>query len=209
MKKLLALVSLSVFLMIFCGAIEKGTKTEMKPAEELNVVSVAYEKLSEPELQKFIKVYPVFKEEADKAGKKIEQEEINDLENMLGQYAIINKEIPGLDVKLKAAGMAWSEFWPAFAKTIMAYIAVEFEEGSEKMEENLKMIEEQLNNPDLPDEAKKSMKEGKEKIEQLMVLIKKVPQGNKDLVMKHKEDIDKMMEVNVEVVKMGDVSNKI
>jgi len=197
MKKLLALASLPVFLVLFCGAIEKGMKTEMKPVEELNVVNVAYEKLSEPELQKLIKVYPVFKEEADKAGKKIEQEGKDDLEKMLGQFADINKEIPGLDAKLKAAGMAWNDFWPAIAKTIMAYIAVEFEEGSEEMEENLKMIEEQLNNPDLPDEVKKSMKEGKEKIERLMVLIKKVPQGNKDLVMKYKEDVDKIMEVDV------------
>lgn len=197
MKKLLALVSFSVFLVLFCGAIEKGTKTEMKPVEELNVVDVAYEKLNEAELQKFIKVYPVFKEEADKSGKKIDQKVEDDFEKMLGQFADINKEIPGLDAKLKAAGMAWSEFWPAFAKTIMAYIAVEFEEGSEEMEENLKMIEEQLNNPDLPDEAKKSMKEGKEKIERLMMLIKKVPQGNKDLVMKYKEDVDKIMEADV------------
>jgi hypothetical protein len=192
MKKLLALVLLSVFLMVFCGAPpEEAAKPE--PTEGKGI-EVAYGALGEPELQKLIRVLPEIEKTIEASGENYKAKEGENLEDVLGSFATANKQIAGLDAKLKAVGMPWNEFWPAFSKTWMAYMALEMEENMGEMEEGLKQIEEQMNNPNIPAEQRESMKKAKESMEQLKTMHSKVPQGNKNLVKKYAKKLEEIME---------------
>lgn len=193
MKKLLALVLLSVFLIVYCGAPEEGAKPEIKPAEKKGA-EIAYEKLTETELQKFMKAFPVAKDEVEKSGKEFKGETEN-WEGWIGQFANLNKEIATLDVKLKAVGMSWDEFYSAFAKTWMAAVAFQLHEEMGEMEEGLKEIEAKLKDPKVSTQEKEMMKAAKQAMTQVKQIYDKVPQVNRDLVKKHWKELAKIMEI--------------
>jgi methyl-accepting chemotaxis protein len=190
MKKLLLLGLLSVLLVAFCGAPPEG-ETEV-PTKG---VDVAYGKLTEGELQKFMKVFPVAKDEIEKSGKEFESNNDN-IESWIGQFATVNKEVAGLDAKLSAAGMAWNEFWPAFAKTWTASIAVMMTKEMGEMEEGMAEIKKQLNDPKIPDAQKEMMKAALGAMEEMKKIADKVPQENKDVVKKHWDELTKLFEMD-------------
>ena len=194
MKRFIALGLLSVFLMVFCGAPEEGPAAETKPVEEKGVADVAYGKLTEGELQKFMKVFPVVKEEVEKSGKEFKGDAEN-WEGWLGQFTTLNKEIAGLDAKLRAAGMPWDEFWPTFGKVWMAVISVMLHKDMDEMEENIKQMEAQLKDPKVPEAQKEMMKQAVKSMTEFKKIYEKVPQGNRDLVKKHWDELSKIMDI--------------
>lgn len=193
MKKLLMIGLLSIFLVAFCGAPPEG-EPEVKPTEGKAGSDIAYGKLSEGELQKFMKAFPVAKKELENSGKEFKGSGEN-IESWIGQFATVNKEVAGLDAKLAAAGMGWNEFWPAFAKTWMASIAVMMAEEMDEMEEGLKEVEKQLKNPNLPDAQKEMMEAALNGMKEMKKIADKVPQGNKDIVKKHWDELAKLFDM--------------
>ena len=179
MKKLLMMGLLSILLVVFCGAPPEG-ELEVKLTEGKTGSDVAYGKLTEGELQKFMKAFPAAKKELENSGKEFKGGDEN-IES-------------GLDAKLAAAGMPWNEFWPAFAKTWMASIAVMMAEEMDEMEEGLKEVEEQLKNPNIPDAQKKMMEAALNGMKEMKKIADNVPQGNKDIVKKHWDELSKLFE---------------
>ncbi len=193
MKKLLMLGLLSVLFVAFCGAPPEG-ETKAEPTESKAGSEVAYGKLTEAELQKFMKAAPVAKKTIDESGKEFKSDEEN-WEGWIGQFATMDKEVPGLNAKLTAAGMPWNEFWPAFAKTWMASIAIMMAEQMSEMEASLVEIEKQLKDPNIPEAQKDMMKTGLNSMKQMKKIADKVPQFNKNLVKKHWDEISKLLEI--------------
>ena len=194
MKKLLMMGLLSILLVAFCGAPPEG-ELEVKPTEGKTGSDVAYGKLTEGELQKFMKAFPAAKKELENSGKEFKGGDEN-IESWLGQFATVNKDIAGLDAKLAAAGMPWNEFWPAFAKTWMASIAVMMAEEMDEMEEGLKEVEEQLKNPNMPDAQKKMMEAALNGMKEMKNIADRVPQGNKDIVKKHWDELANLFDMD-------------
>jgi len=190
MKKLLLLALMSVLLVAFCGA-PPESETEV-PTKGIDV---AYGKLSEGELQKFMKVFPVAKGEIEKSGKEFDSKNDN-IESWIGQFATMNKEVAGLDAKLSAAGMPWNEFWPVFAKTWTASIAVMMTEEMGEMKEGMAEIEKQLKDPNIPDAQKEMMKAALGAMNEMKKIADKVPQGNKDVVKKHWDELAKLFDMD-------------
>jgi hypothetical protein len=190
MKKLLLLGLLGVLFTAFCGAPPEG-ETETPVTEG---VDAAYGKLSEGELQKFMKAFPAAKDEIEKSGKEFKGSDDN-IESWIGQFANVNKEVAGLDAKLTAAGMPWNEFWPAFAKTWTASIAIMMEKEMGEMEEGMAEIKKQLDDPNIPDAQKDMMKAALGAMEEMKKIGDKVPQENKDVVKKHWDELSKLFEI--------------
>lgn len=183
MKKAMMVMMLCVLVMVFCGAPEETPKVE-KPAEKPQA-DLYYTALNEGELQKFIKAMPVFKA----AAKEINQE-LGSLEGpeafkaMVGQYSMLNKQMPELDAKLKQAGMPWEEFWPALGKTYMAVAAVFVDSMMTEMKEQMK---------GQPDSMVMAMIKN---MEEANAVYKDVPQVSKDLVKKHMKELQGVLEMD-------------
>lgn len=194
MKRLMAIGLLSVLLVVFCGAPEEGPGTETKLPEEKGVAEIAYQTLTEAELQKFMKVFPVAKEIIEKSGKEFKGD-VENWEGWTGQFSTADKEIAGLDVKLRAAGMPWDEFWPVFGKVMTASVANMFDAEMGKMDKNFKEMEAQLNDPKIPEAQKEMMKQAMSQMQDVKKMYGKVPQANKALVKKHWDEISKLLEI--------------
>lgn len=208
MRKIMGLVLISLFFFIFCGAPEEAkTKTE-KTGQE-----VAYQTLSEGELQNFMKVFPVFKTEVEKHEEKwAEFEAGEDFGSWMQQFAQANKMITGLDEKLSAAGMPWEDFWPAFAKTTTAIVAIMFDSAMvelkaemEEQESEIAELEAKLKDPNVSQQEKEMiqtslemMKKVQESLEESKEMYADVPQVNKDLVKKHWIELTEMYEMEEE-----------
>jgi Skp family chaperone for outer membrane proteins len=207
MKKYLTFVLVSVFLVLMCGAPE-GPEPE---TGEKTGENIGYGILTEAELQKFMKAVPVFKTEVEKLDK--EWESLDSPSNMgtwLGQFSKTNQDIAELDTKLTAAGMPWNEFWPAFAKTMTAFIATTLEQSMAEMKDEMKgkeseiaEMEAKLNDPKVSDQEKEMIKASLEmmkamqtSIEETEALYANVPQANKDLIQKHWDELNKVMEMD-------------
>lgn len=199
MKRLLVVAVLVLFLIVFCGAPPEGQGPETTPftgsAEE-----VAYQKLTEAEVLTFIKVAPIVRAEIKKSGKKFEGgDSPAGIGEALGQVYTWNKEIAGLDAKLKVAGTTWEKFWPSFAKTWMAMIAVLVSDQISEIEKGLADIDDKLKDPKISEMEKdmmKGMKDGmQEGFKELKKINEKVPQANKDLVKKHWDTLTEIMEI--------------
>ncbi len=128
------------------------------------------------------------------------------------QFAQANKVIAGLDEKLSAAGMPWEDFWPAFAKTTTAIVAIMFDsamvEMKEEMEEQegeIAELEAKLKDPNVSQQEKEMiqtslemMKKVQESLEESKEMYEDVPQVNKDLVKKHWIELTEMYEMEEE-----------
>lgn len=176
MKKMFLVTTLCALMMVFCGAPEETPKVE-KPGEKPQT-EFYYGALTDVEIQKFIKAMPAFKEVVKAHDEELESFEGPDAARaMLGEYAMLNKRIPELDAKLRAAGMPWEEFWPAFGKTMMATAAVLMDSMMLQMKEQMKG-----QSADMVNEMIKGMEEAN-------AAYKDVPQGNRDLVKKYMKSL--------------------
>jgi hypothetical protein len=183
MRNCLSLSLLCALLLIFCGAPQEGPKAEAeKPAEKAEA-DIYYATLGESELQRFIKAVPVFKTAVEKLDTELEEVEgPQEFAAVLGQYSLLNKRVPELDAKLKAAGMQWEEFWPALGKTYMAIGAIMMDSMVTAMKTQMKGAQ-----PEMLKEMLKGMEEAS-------AVYKEVPQVNKDLVKKYWKELSIVLE---------------
>ncbi|UCC12150.1 MAG: hypothetical protein JSW02_01045 [candidate division WOR-3 bacterium] len=189
MKRLFAIAVLCMLCLSMCGAPEEAA--DVTPAEPETAEEIAFAPLSEMEIQKFLKTYPMVKEEVDKAGKKFETEgEATDVMSALGQMGKMNVEIAGLDAKLKAAGTSWEEFFASMAKVWMAVGASAMVEQKGELEK----AKEEMNDPNIPEAQREMMKGMLEGLEEQFKVFDKVPQQNIDLVKKYWKDIENVMD---------------
>lgn len=179
MRKCLMMAMLATLLLVFCGAPEEAPKAEI-PAEKAEG-DVYYTMMSEAEIQKFIKVFPTFRAEMEKLD---EDWESGGGPDAFKAMMAMNKEIPELDARLKAAGMPWAEFGPAMGKTFMALGAVFMDSMMVGMKEQMKGMQD-----DMAKETMKSMEEAN-------AAYKDIPQGNKDLVKKYLKELQAILDVD-------------
>jgi hypothetical protein len=189
MRRLLCVSLLFVLALVFCGAPPETTETPTTETDGSK--GEAFEVLSEAEFQKWLKVYPIAKVEFEKAGKRIEVKGDENPITALDKYATINKEVAGLDAKLTAAGMPWSEFWPVTAKVMAAIGAYAM---SSQLGEGLAEMEAQLKDPNIPDAQKQMIKGILESLKQAQKAYEGVPQQNMDLIGKYWDDLEKLFE---------------
>jgi len=191
MKRLLSVSLLFVIAIVFCGAPPDRTETETPTTETGGKESYALEILTEAELQKFMKVYPKVRTEFEEAGKRIELKEDDNPIQALDKYAAINKEVAGLDAKLTAAGMPWSEFWPVTAKVMAAVGAYAM---STQLGQGLAEMEAQLKDPNIPAAQKEMIKGIMGSLKEAQKAYSGVPQQNIDLIGKYWADLEKLFE---------------
>ena len=183
MKKILIVTMLCALILVFCGAPEEKPKAE-KPGEK-SQAEFYYAALTDAEIQRFIKAMPAFKAVVEAHDEELESFEGPDAAKaMLGEYSMLNKRIPELDAKLRAAGMPWEDFWPAFGKTMMATAAALMDSMMLQMKEQMKG-----QSPDMISEMMKGMEEAN-------AAYKDVPQANRDLVKKHMSALIEVFEMD-------------
>ncbi|MEO0184255.1 MAG: hypothetical protein ABIL22_06365 [candidate division WOR-3 bacterium] len=205
MKRYFALISVCfVLFFVFCGAPQAPT-----PGSVQSGVNVAYNTLTENELQRLIKVLPTFIDIVEKEGKDLQLDaKPGDIMSAFQGMSVLDKQISALDSRLRAAGMGWNEFWPAYAKTMLAFSAVlmdslktEAKQEMTKNEAEIKRLEARLNDPKVSDAEKKmikasldAMKSMTQVFSQLDTIYAKVPQINKDLVKKYMSTINNLLD---------------
>ncbi|MBE0432725.1 hypothetical protein IBX73_04575 [candidate division WOR-3 bacterium] len=181
MKKNLVFVLVCGFLLIYCGAPQEGPKVE---AEQPTGADIYYTPLAEAELQKLIKAMPVFKTEVEKLEAELKPGEVGDrLQSVLAYSATLDKQLPGLDAKLRAAGMAWNEFWPAYSKTTLAIGAVMIDSAMFVMQQQMK------------DQPPQMLEQALSSLEESRTIYKDVPQASRDLVKKYMKDLVTIFEM--------------
>jgi len=188
---------------IFCGAPQGPAVGGPQTG-----VDVAYGILTENEIQRFLRVFPTFVEIVEREGKEINLEtQPGDIVSAFRGMSILNKEIVQLDSKLRAAGMGWNEFWPAYGKTMFAYTAilldslkVEAKKEMVKNEAEIKKMEALLNDPKIPESQKsaikaslEAMKSATQTFNQFDTIYARVPQSNKELVKKYLKEINEIV----------------
>ncbi|MGB9720734.1 MAG: hypothetical protein ACPL28_04540 [bacterium] len=205
MKRFFPLMSVfSILLFVFCGTPQGPAPGGAQPG-----VNIAYSTLTEPEVQRFVKVLPTFIDIVKKEGKDIQLDvKPGDIMSAFQGMSILDKQISALDSRLRAAGMGWNEFWPAYAKTMLAFSAIlmdslktEAKQEIAKNDAEIKKMEARLNDPKVSDAEKKmikasldAMKSMTQVFSQLDTIYAKVPQVNKDLVKKYFSTINNILD---------------
>ena len=205
MSKWLLTTVLFICFFIYCGAPQQpGQTVPSSPGAE-----VAYTQLSESELQRLLKVLPTFIDIIEKEGKEVELKgKPGDIMSSMQAMGMVNKQIAGLDAKLRAQGMGWNEFWPAYVKTMLAYgallldsLKVETQKEMAKNQSEIAKMEAKLNDPKVSETEKQMIKTSLEAIKsfqnmfaQIDTVYAKVPQTNKLIVNKYKNELDKLLD---------------
>jgi len=206
MKPSKTILFIFIVLFTFCGQKPEATRTE---TGNVATKEVAMQVLTEGELTRFIKAFPVFKTEAQK--KNIEWEGINPQGNVLAQtdaFIKAHKDLAEIDAKMRSAGMALNEFWPALAKTSMAFAAVmidsamgEAKQELEKSKKELAEMEAKLNDPKISAAEKSMIKMALEASKGLMegmgsmaALYDSIPAASKEAVKKHMAELKVLFE---------------
>lgn len=190
MKRALSVSLLFILAFVYCGAPPDRAEPTTPTPETSG--TPAYDVLSEVELQKFMKVFPIAKAEIEKAGKRIEAKGDENPIQALDKYATIHTEIAGLDAKLTAAGMPWAKFWPAYAKTMAAVGAYAI---GEQMGKGLAEMEAQLKDPNIPAAQKEMMKGILESLKGAQKAYEGVPKENIELIKKYWDQLEAMFEI--------------
>jgi len=205
MKKTLLATVLLLF--VFCGQKQEATKVE---PDKIVTKEVAVQILTEDELSRFLKVFPIFKAEAEK--KNIEWTGINPKGDVLSQtsaYMKANKNLADIDARLRAAGMSLNEFWPVLVKTTMVFSAVmwdsamqEAKKEMEKSKKELAEMEAKLKDPKISEIEKSTIKMALEASKALMegmgsiaTIYDSIPAANKMIVKQHFNELKTIFEV--------------
>jgi hypothetical protein len=206
MKK--ALLLSMIFVFVFCGQKPSPAKIDI---EKITNKDVVYEVLSEDELANFIRVFSVFKAEAEKKG--VAWNRMSPADNPFDQTKAMitaSKDLSEIDAKMKAAGMGLNEFYPALMKTTLVFAAVMFDTAMtqakgemEKSKAEIAKLEAQLADPKIPAaqkemikaavEASKAITEG---VAGMGTLYESVPKENKELVKKYFDQLKTLFEAN-------------
>jgi hypothetical protein len=206
MKKALLLSNLFIF--VFCGQKPAPAKIDI---EKITSKDVVYATLTEEELGKFIKVFPVFKAEAEKKG--VAWDKMSPADNPFDQTKAVitaSKDLSEIDAKMRVVGMGLNEFYPALMKTTLVFAAVMFDTAMtqakgemEKSKGEIAKLEAQLKDPKIPAaqkamikaalEATKAITEG---VASMGSLYESVPKENKDLVKKYFDQLKTLFDAN-------------
>ncbi len=206
MRKFLSILLVFIVLFMFCGQKPEATRTE---SGNVATKEVAMQVLTEGELTRFMKAFPVFKTEAQK--KNIEWEGLDPQGNVLAQtdaFIRAHKDLAEIDAKMRSAGMALDEFWPALAKTSMAFAAVmidsamgEAKQELEKSKNEIAKMEAKLNDPKISAaeksmikmalEASKGLMEG---IGSMSAIYDSIPAASREAVKKHMAELKVLFE---------------
>jgi len=189
--------------LIFCGGPQGPV-----PGGAQQGPNIAFGTLTEGEIQRFLKVLPTFIEIVEKEGKDLQLDaRPGDIMSAFQGMSVLDRQIAALDSRLKAAGMGWNEFWPAYAKTMMAYSAllldslkVEMQKGMAENQAQIKQMEELLKDPKIPEAQKNAIKasleaykQSTQTLNQMDTIYAKVPQANKDLVRRYFKTINDIL----------------
>uniref|UniRef100_A0A7C6AG87 Uncharacterized protein n=1 Tax=candidate division WOR-3 bacterium TaxID=2052148 RepID=A0A7C6AG87_UNCW3 len=195
--------SLFLMFLIFCGGPQGPV-----PGGAQQGPNIAFGTLTEGEIQRFLKVLPTFIEIVEKEGKDLQLDaRPGDIMSAFQGMSVLDRQIAALDSRLKAAGMGWNEFWPAYAKTMMAYSAllldslkVEMQKGMAENQAQIKQMEELLKDPKIPEAQKNAIKasleaykQSTQTLNQMDTIYAKVPQANKDLVRRYFKTINDIL----------------
>lgn len=193
MKKLLVAMIILI-IAIGCGAPEGG-KAEKKTTgkEEISY----YAKLTESELQTYMKVLPVFKAEIDKHGKELKQLDMKEGPGAWANYyAWAMKEYGFLDGALRKAGMGLEEFLKTHSKVAMAFASLFVKEGMAQQKSMTDEMEKKLNDPSIGKQQKEMIKQQLEAMKQGIAsadsMFEKIPSENIELISKYKDDLMKL-----------------
>lgn len=177
MRKYAGLVLLCGLVLVHCGAPEEAPKVE---APETTTTDVYYLPLAEADLQRMIKAMPVFKAAVEKLELAYSGGQLEAVQNL---NQALDKQVPELDAKLRAAGMAWNEFWPAYTKTALAIGAVMIDSVAAAMKEQMKGQP-----PAVVEQALSSLEASR-------TIYNNVPQANRDLVKKYMAELKSVFEM--------------
>jgi hypothetical protein len=192
MKRFLSILLLLVVAFVFCGGPPEKAESETSGTGTGISSTPAYELLTEVELQKFMKVFPIAQAEFEKSGKRIEAKGDENPIQALDKYATIHTEIAGLDAKLAAAGMPWKEFWPAYAKVMAATGAYAMKT---QLGEGLSEMEAQLKDPKIPAAQKEMMKGIIESLKSAQKAYEGVPEQNINMIKTHWDELKKLFDI--------------
>jgi hypothetical protein len=206
MKKALLLSIPLIF--VFCSQKPAPPKIDV---EKITNKDVVYEALTEEELVKFIKAFPVFKALAEQKG--VAWNKMSPSANPFDQTKALitaSKDLTEIDAKMRATGMALNEFYPALMKTTLVFAAVMFDSAMtqakgemEKSKGEIAKLEAQINDPKLSAaqkamikaalDATKAITEG---VAKMGAVYESVPKENKDLVKKYYDQLKAVFEAD-------------
>lgn len=205
MKKLLLLAM--VLFLTLCGQKQEALKID---AEKVASREVAVQVLTENEITRFIKVFPVFKTEVEKKG--VKWQGFNPGEDVLsrtGSYIKASKDFAEIDAKMRAAGMSLTEFYPAMVKTVMVFSAVLWDsmmvgakQEFEKQKQEMAKLEAKLKDPKTSEAEKTMLKMALEAakmagkgMDVMASVYATIPKANKDLIKKYFNELKRIFEV--------------
>ncbi|RKX69698.1 hypothetical protein DRP53_07405 [candidate division WOR-3 bacterium] len=183
-----------VAIVISCGA-----PKEREPAAK-SAKFDPYAKLTEGEISRFIKAFPIFIEEAKKHGKALEKWESK--KNPLafaGAYGEFMGRFKALDATVRAkTGVGVEDVIATYIKTVITFGMLEAKKGMETYDQAISSIEEQLKNPNLPEERRETLTEQLKLYQEIKAnidtMMQKIPPENFELVKKYREKLKEVLE---------------
>lgn len=188
MKKFLT-IAIIVIIAIGCGA-PQGKKAGKKATASKGEFN-PYSKLTEAEITKFIKAFPVFTEEAKKYGKKMEKVKGKGPGAFLGAYNMYLNEYKGMDGVLKSkTGIGIEDFIQTYIKVTTSFSGLFIKEGMVQYDGMITKLEQQLKTPNLPEQQKKMVTEQLKMYKEMKAsadtMLQEIPPENIELVKKYK-----------------------
>ena len=183
-----------VVLVTACGAPkEGGPASKAKPKGKFEISA----RLTEEEVTKFIRAFPILVEEAEKHGKALKRFEGKGPLAAMGAYGEIVTRYKDLEATVKAkTGQSIEDIFSAYFKIIFALSALSVQEGLVKYDEGVKDLEGQLKNPNLPESQRKILTHQLELARQtkasMDTLFKDIPSENIELVKKYKVQLKEL-----------------
>ena len=196
MKK--PMVAMIIMIIVLgCGAPEE--ERTGKPSKPGKAEESYYEKLTENELKRYMKVLPVFKTEIDKHGKELKKLDMKEGSGAWASYyAWALKEYKFLDGTLKKAGMGLEEFLKTHAKVAMAFASLFIKEGLGQQKTMITEMEKKLKDPKIGKQEKEMIKQQLEAMKTAFsetdTMFQKIPNENIEVIKKHQEELMKLFE---------------
>lgn len=206
MKKCLITAASLAVVLTFCG---KQEPTVSFDADKVATNAVVKQVLTEAELTRFIKAFPVYK--AEMAKKNIEWKGFKpggDILSEVGSYMKANKDLAEIDGRMAAAGMPLKEFWPALVKTTMVFSAVlldsamnQAQKELEKSKKEIAAMETKLKDPKTSPAEKAMIKMALETSKALMeglntmsAVYDSIPPASRDVIRRHLDELKALFE---------------
>ena len=177
-----ALKLMAVFALVFgvfCGGGEEPaqpTEQPTTPAEGGAMAAVAFEPLTEGEMEVFVKALPGVAKAIEAAEYKTEEIEGEEIEAALARTMAGIKTVAGVEEACKAAGTNWEAFGGTMNKVMAATAAISLDMAAAMVE-------------GLAGEGEENA-EMKAELEKAKAFTSKVPEANKQMVIQHMDDLD-------------------